>query len=509
MPTSTINQSQVGTSAGAGSAPAAPATATTSRRARLLGHPTVALVAILTVQLMVVLDATIVNIALPDIRTALDFSPTDLSWVINAYTLAFGGLLLLGARAGDLLGRRRMLIAGVALFTAASLAGGFADSEFTLLGARVVQGVGGALASPSALALLMTAFPGVKERMRALALYTAVSIGGSAVGLIAGGALTQWVSWRWVFFVNVPIGVLLVFLVRAVLPETPRQHGRLDIAGALTSTIGMTALVYGFVNAASHGWIEAETMVSFLGGLALLVAFVAVELRASSPIIPLHLFADRNRASSYLARLLLVAGMMGMFFFLTQFLQNVLGYSAIQTGLAFLPLTIMLFGASQVSARYLVEKVGAKPLMTVGISLSTIGVLLLSRLSASSGYAELLATLVLFGLGNGLAFVPLTAASLHGVDPADAGAASGLVNVMQQLGGALGLAVLVTVFGTASKHAGTVRGTALEQSQHVFVYGADRAFLAATLFLAVTALLVAVVVRTRPTTEPVAVHVGE
>ena len=509
MATSTINESDHGTSAAANTASRTPSVGPRSRRARLRAHPTVALVAILTVQLMVVLDATIVNIALPDIRTALHFSPTDLSWVINAYTLVFGGLLLLGARAGDLLGRRRMLVAGVALFTAASLAGGFADSEFTLLAARAVQGVGGALASPSALALLMTAFPGVKERMRALALYTAVSIGGSAVGLIAGGALTQWVSWRWVFFVNVPIGILLVFLVRAVLPETPRQHGRLDIAGALTSTVGMTALVYGFVNAATNGWIQTRTVVSFVGGLALLGAFVAVELRASSPIVPLRLFADRNRATSYLARLFLVAGMMGMFFFLTQFLQNVLGYSAIQTGLAFLPLTIMLFGASQLSARFLVEKVGAKPLMTVGISLSTIGVLLLSRLSASSGYTELLATLVLFGLGNGLAFVPLTAASLHGVDPADAGAASGLVNVMQQVGGALGLAVLVTVFGTASKHAGTVRGNTVVQAQHVFVYGADRAFLVAALFLAAAALLVAVVVRTRPAAQPVAVPVGE
>ena len=505
MPTSTLRGSEVETPATSAASSLRPDT----RRARFLAHPTVALVAILTVQLMVVLDATIVNIALPDIRTALHFSPTDLSWVINAYTLAFGGLLLLGARAGDLLGRRRMLVAGVALFTVSSLAGGFADSEFTLLTARAIQGVGGALASPSALALLMTAFPGVKERLRALALYTAVSIGGAAVGLIAGGLLTQWASWRWVFFVNVPIGLLLVFLVRAVLPETPRQHGRLDIAGALTSTIGMTALVYGFVNAASNGWMQSATLVSFIGGIVLLAAFVVVERRAAAPIIPLRLFADRNRATSYVARLLLVAGMMGMFFFLTQFLQNVLGYSAIETGLAFLPLTIMLFAASQLSARYLIAKIGAKPLMTIGITLSTVGVALLARLSASSGYPELLATLVLFGLGNGLAFVPLTAASLQGVDPADAGAASGLVNVMQQVGGALGLAVLVTVFGTASKHAGVVRGTAAAQAQHVFVYGADRAFLVATLFLAATALLVTLVVRTKTSDQPVPVHVGE
>lgn len=487
-----------------------PPAAAATRRARLLTHPTVALAAILTVQLMVVLDVSIVNIALPDLRTALGFSATDLSWVVNAYALAFGGLLLLGARAGDLLGRRRTLVAGVALFTLASLAGGLAESGTTLLAARVVQGVGAALASPSALALLMTTFPAPRERLRALGLYTAVSIGGSAVGLVAGGALVQWASWRWIFFVNVPIGLLLVVLVRAVLPETDRRRGALDVAGALTSTAGMTALVYGFVTAASHGWTTPATVTSFVAGIALLTVFVAVERRAEAPIVPLRLFADRNRSASYVGRLLLVAGMMGMFFFLTQFLQNVLGYSALQAGLAFLPLTVVLFAASQLSARVLVEKLGSKPLMTYGIALSTLGLLLLTRLSESSVYPELLATLLLFGAGNGLAFVPLTAASLHGVDPADAGAASGLVNVMQQVGGALGLAVLVTVFGTASSHADVVPGAgAAAQAQHAFVVGADRAFLAAAAFLALTVVLVAAVVRTPTATAPLTPAVAE
>ncbi len=484
---------------------ARPPTGVATRGSRLLTHPSVALAAILTVQLMVVLDVSIVNIALPDIRTALGFSPTDLSWVVNAYTLVFGGLLLLGARAGDLLGRRRTLVAGVALFTAASLVGGFAGSGTMLLVARAVQGVGAALASPSALALLMTAFPAPKERLRALGLYTAVSIGGSAVGLVAGGALVQWASWRWVFFVNVPIGVLLVVLVRAVLPETTRRRGKFDAAGAATSTIGMVALVYGFVNAASHGWASTATAASFGGGVVLLGVFVGVERRAEAPIVPLRLFADRNRSASYLGRLLLVAGMMGMFFFLTQFLQNVLGYSAIQAGLAFLPLTVVLFATSQLSARVLVERVGAKPLMTYGIAMSTVGLLLLTRLSETSGYLELLATLVLFGAGNGLAFVPLTAAALHGVDPADAGAASGMVNVMQQVGGALGLAVLVTVFGSASRQASPVPGaSAAVQAQHAFVHGADTAFLASGLFLALTVVLVATVMRTHPTPTPAA-----
>jgi EmrB/QacA subfamily drug resistance transporter len=441
---------------------------------------------------MVVLDATIVNIALPDIRTALHFSPAGLSWVINAYTLTFGGLLLLGARAGDILGRRRTFLAGITLFTLASLLGGFAASSGQLLAARAVQGIGAALASPSALALLMTMFPQGRERTRAIGLYTAVSIGGSAVGLIAGGMLTQWVSWRWVLFVNVPIGVAVIALSRLVLPETPRRSGRFDLTGALTSTIGMAALVYGFVHAATNGWADTGTVASFTVGVVLLVAFVLTELRAPSPITPLRLFADRNRSTSYLARLLLVAGMMGMFFFLTQFLQGVLGYSPLKTGFAFLPLTAVLFAASTLSARVLVERFGSRALIAGGITLSTGGLLWLTQLSETSNYLSLLGPLLVFGLGNGIAFVPLTTAALDGVAPEDAGAASGLVNVMQQLGGSLGLAVLVTVFGTASTHAArhvTPGESAAEVARHAFMVGADRAFLVATMFLAATVLL--------------------
>jgi EmrB/QacA subfamily drug resistance transporter len=462
-------------------------------------HAALVLAAILTCQLMVVLDATIVNIALPDIKTALHFSPANLSWVINAYTLAFGGLLLLGARAGDILGRRRTFIAGIALFSVASLAGGFATSGPLLLAMRALQGVGGALASPSALALLMTMFPEGRERIRAIGLYTTVSIGGGAVGLIAGGMLTQWVSWRWVLFVNVPIGIVLLIVSRAVLPETERRRGRFDLMGAVTSTMGMTALVLGFVRAATDGWGDTTTIAAFAAGLALLGAFIMTELRASSPITPLRLFADRNRVSSYLARLLLVAAMMGMFFFLTQFLQEVLGYSALTTGFAFLPLTVMLFGASQLSARTLTQRFGARTVMASGLSLSTVGLLWMTQLSESSSYFSVLGPLVLFGIGNGLAFVPLTMIALAGVDPKDAGAASGLVNVMQQLGGALGLAILVTVFGTASKHAAAhpaAGASAAEVARHAFLVGADRGFLVATLLLAATVVLVVTTIRT-------------
>jgi len=455
---------------------------------------------ILTCQLMVVLDATIVNIALHDIKSSLHFSSAGLSWVVNAYTLTFGGLLLLGARAGDLLGRRSVFLAGIGLFTFSSLAGGFAQNAAELLAARAVQGIGGALASPSALALLMTMFPQGRERTRAIGLYTAVSIGGSAVGLIAGGMLSEWASWRWVLFVNVPIGLAVLALARPLLVETPRAKGHFDLTGALTSTLGMTALVYGFVHAASDGWADATTIASFLAGIALLGAFVFAERRAVAPITPLRLFADRNRSSSYVARLMLVAGMMGMFFFLTQFLRGVLGYSDLKTGFAFVPLTAAVFIASQLSARVLVEKVGAHRLMIIGVTFSLAGMFWLTRLDASSTYVDLLLPLLVFGTGNGLAFVPLTTAALDGVEPKDAGAASGLVNVMQQMGGSVGLAVLVTIFGAASDHAAKHLPAGLkpaEASKHVFVVGANHAFWMATAFLAATWLLVAFAIRTR------------
>jgi EmrB/QacA subfamily drug resistance transporter len=480
----------------------------TSRVRRILphGHPGIVLALILTCQLMVVLDASIVNIALPDIKSSLHFSTDSLSWVINAYTVTFGGLLLLGARAGDILGRRRVFIGGLALFTLASLLGGFSQNPAELLSARALQGIGGALASPSALALLMTAFPQGRERVRAIGLYTAASVGGVAVGLLAGGILTQWTSWRWVLFVNVPIGLVALFVARYVLPETARNRGRFDLAGALTSTIGMISLVYGFVHAAEAGWSALETVGSFVLGVALLSAFVLIELKAESPITPLRLFVSRNRSSALLARLFLTAGMLGMFFFLTQFLNGVLGYSYLNTGLAFLPLTVAVFAMSQLSARTLVARFGGRRVLITGITLSTLGMLGLTQLSETSSYWSLLVPLIAFGAGNGLAFVPLTTFALDGVAPADAGAASGLVNVMQQVGSSLGLAVLVTVFGTASADAARhpkAGLTADQLSQHVFTVAADKAFWMATAFVVVTLLLAIFAIRT-PKAAPVA-----
>jgi predicted MFS family arabinose efflux permease len=341
-------------------------------------------------------------------------------------------------------------------------------------------------------------FPEGRERLRAIALFTAVSIGGGAIGLISGGILTEWASWRWVLFVNVPIGAVVFAIGMWVLPETHRKHGRFDLMGALTSTLGMGSLVYGFVRAASYGWSDAFTIGAFVAGVALLAAFVLTELNAEEPITPLRLLTDPSRTGANAARGLLFAGMFGMFFFLTQFLQDVLGYSPLQTGFAFLPIPLTVFASSQLASRVLVNRYNGKALMLVGVGLSTLGLLFSSQLSASSSYLAVLSCLLLFGAGNGLSFVTLTSAALAGVAPEDAGAASGLVNVTQQLGGTLGVAVLVTVFGSASKHAAAhpIPGaSALAQANHVFVYGADRAFVASTLFLVAAIALVATAVK--------------
>jgi len=471
-----------------------PTTGTLSRPA---ARPGLVLGIILAVQLMVVLDATIVNIALPDIARELKFSPTSLSWVITAYTLTFGGFLLLGARAGDLLGRKRVFMAGIGVFTVASLLGGLAPSGGVLLAARSLQGVGGALAAPSALAFLMIMFPEGRERLRALGYYTAVSIGGGAIGLILGGLLTQVASWRWVLFVNVPVGVAVLFLARRSLTETPSRNGYFDILGALTSTVGVTSLAYGFVRAASNGWGDMLTISAFALGVVLLGGFVILERRAAEPITPLRLFADRSRNASYVARLFLVAGMFGMFFFMTQFLQDVLGYGPLETGLAFLPFSLALFVMSQLSARRLIERFGPKPLMVVGFSFSALAMLLMTQLSASSTYLSVLIPVLLFGIGNGLGFVPLTGASLAGVRQEDAGAASGLVNVMQQMGGALGLAVLVSVFGSAAR---VVAGQSVASARAAFVIGADHAFVASSLFVGATVLVLVTAIRGRRAT---------
>ncbi|NGN68334.1 MFS transporter [Streptomyces sp. A7024] len=411
----------------------------------------IALVLIAACQLMVVLDVTIVNVALPHIQTALGFSTADLTWTVNAYTLTFGGLLLLGGRVGDILGRRRVFIAGILLFSLASLLGGFAQEPWQLLLARALQGVGGAIASPTSLALVTTTFPEGPERNRAFGVFAAVSAGGGAVGLLAGGMLTEWLNWRWVLFVNVPIGVLLVLLVPLYISESQRHSGRFDLGGALSSTLGMVSLVYGFIRAAEEGWRDTLALGSFALAAVLLVVFVAIERRAKEPITPLRMFADRNRSGTYLIMTCLAAAMFGMFFYMMLFVQNVLDYSPIKAGLAFLPVTVVITIGAGLSQRFL-PVLGPKPFMVTGASITALGMAWMTQLDPSSTYLSgVLGPQLLFGFGMGLNFVTLTLTAVSGVAQHEAGAASGLLNATQQAGGSLGLAILTTVFGTASR----------------------------------------------------------
>ncbi|MFB6707493.1 MFS transporter [Streptomyces sp. NPDC056333] len=420
--------------------------------ARRQGRRGIALTVIAACQLMVVLDATIVNIALPHIQDALRFSTTDLSWVLSAYTLTFGGLLLLGGRAGDILGRRRVFISGILVFTLASLLGGLAQEPWQLLAARALQGVGGAIASPTSLALITTTFPEGPERNRAFGVFAAVSAGGGAIGLLTGGMLTEWLDWRWVFFVNVPIGVLIAVLAPMYINESERHPGRFDVSGALTSTLGMASLVYGFIRASEEGWRDSLTVSSFGAAVLLLAAFVLIEMRAKEPITPLRMFADRNRSGTYLIMLSLAAAMVGMFFFIVLFVQNVLDYSPIESGLAFLPVTVAIIAGAGLSQR-LLPVLGPKPFMITGSTLTGIGLFWQTFISSDSSYVSgVLGPMFLFGFGMGLNFVTLTLTAVSGVAQHEAGAASGLLNASQQVGGSLGLSILVTVFGTASRN---------------------------------------------------------
>ena len=451
-------------------------------------RPGIALAIMLGAQLMIILDMTVVNIALPHIQTSLHFSATSLSWVLSGYTLTSGGLLLLGGRAGDILGRRRMFLGGIGLFTLASLAGGLATTPGVLLAARALQGVGGAFASPAVLALIVTSFPEGRERTRALGIYMGVITGGSSLGLVLGGVITEWLSWRWVLFINVPIGLAVIAVTPRFVAETPRLPGRFDLAGALTATAGVTALVYGFIRAAASGWGDHLALAAFGAAAVLLTLFVVTENRARQPITPMRLFTDVSRAGSFIARLLLIAGMFGMFFFLTQFLQKIMGFSPLRAGLAFLPMTFALFAVSRTAPR-LMPLLGAKPLMITGMVPAIASMAWLSRVSPETGYwSGIFGPMLLTGLGMGLVFVPLTTASLAGVPAADSGAASGLVNMLQLVGGSLGLGVLVAVYGTASRHATGV---------HAVTHGMGVAFGFAALLDLCSLLVIVALIRTR------------
>jgi EmrB/QacA subfamily drug resistance transporter len=408
------------------------------------GHHPLALIVIAAAQLMVMLDLTIVNIALPAMQRELHFSTTNLTWVIDAYVLVFGGLLLFGGRTGDLFGRRRMFIVGIALFTVASLAGGLATTQALLIAARAVQGAGAAIASPTALALVATTFKEGAERNRAMAVYAAMSAAGGAMGLLVGGILVEVSSWRWVMFVNVPIGVAVLALTPLALPIGRGTRGRLDISGALAVSAGMALLVYGLVRAPSSGWANPGTIVSFALAAVLLAAFVAIERASQQPLLPLAFLRDRNKAGGYAVMLLLGAAMLSLIFFLTQFMQDVLHYTPITAGAAYLPIPFSVATTGLAVAR-LVRRVGTRPFLILGPALVTVGLAWVSGVNASSDYMRIFGPLVVVGVGMGLSFVPLTLNAVASVRRHESGLASALLNSSQQIGGSLGLAALVTV----------------------------------------------------------------
>jgi EmrB/QacA subfamily drug resistance transporter len=477
-----------------------------------------ALVVIATAQLMVLLDATIVNVALPHIQRALGFSGSGLEWVVNAYALTFGGLLLLAGRTGDLFGRRKVFIAGLLLFSAASLAGGFATSQAWLLTARAVQGAGAAFTAAAALALIATTFPEGKPRNQAMGVYAAMSVAGGAVGLIAGGLLTTYASWRWVLFVNVPIGLAAALAAPRVLPESARQHGRFDLPGAITGTGGLAALVYGLSNAAttpdgaSH-WGDAKVVAALAASAVLLTVFVVTEARSQNPLLPPRLLRDRDRTGANLIMVCAGAAIFGMFFFLTVFMQSVLGYSALKTGFAYLPLTAAIMVSSGAAAQ-LIPRIGARPMLLAGSPAVAGGMYWLSRLNEHSSYpGAVLGPMLLTAAGLGLLFVPATLVAMSRVRDEESGVAASLRNTGQQIGGAIGLAVFGTIAWTVvanSIRAGAVHAATADRADHsarpsqagltaiyhhALAAGFSRAYLAAAAAMLLALIITVVTIR--------------
>jgi EmrB/QacA subfamily drug resistance transporter len=413
-------------------------------------HLGLALLVISCAQLMIVLDATVVNVAIPTIHHALHFSLTNLEWLITAYSLTFGGLLLFGGRTGDLYGKRRMFMVGIAIFALSSLLGGLAQNDVWLIITRGLQGIGGAIAAPTALSLIATNFPEGQDRNRAMGVYASMSGAGGAVGLLLGGILTSYVSWRWIFFINVPIAAIVLFLAPRALNESETTSGHLDVPGAVTVTGGMLSLVYGLSNASSHSWTSPSTMFFLAASVVLLAVFGVIETKSKEPLMPLDIFRNRNRSGAYGLMLCIGIALFSMFYFLTQFLQNVQGWSAVKTGVGFLPMTFGIIAAAALSSRY-VGKTGIRVPLIIGPAMAVIGMLWITRITPTSPYLAVLGPLVIIALGMGFTFVPITLTAVAGVEAAEAGLASALLNTMQQVGGALGLAVLATVAIDATK----------------------------------------------------------
>jgi EmrB/QacA subfamily drug resistance transporter len=457
------------------------------RRTSAPQHPRAILAIILVSYFMILLDNSIIFTGVPSIQRELGLSATELSWVQNAYTLVFGGLLLLGARIGDVLGRRRVFIAGLAIFAIASLLVGAAMTGWWLIAARALQGIGAAIVAPASLSLLTANFAPGRERTRAVALHGAVAGIGASLGLVIGGALATAVSWRLGFLINVPIGIAMIIAARRYLAESERSTGRFDVIGALCATLGIGSLVYGIVNSADAGWGAPSTIAALAAGGILLVILVVNESRVRQPIMPLRLFRSRERSGAYLARMLFLGALIGFFFFTTQFLQGVLGFTALEAGLAFLPMTVVNFAVAM-AVPVLTRRFSNAALLWVGLVVTLGGMIWLSRVDASSDYLVAIALpMVLIGAGQGLAFAPMTAAGLAGVTATDAGVASGLVNTAHQLGSSLGLGILVAL--SANAGIGAPDATAALAAQVATALTGSSALLAGA-FVVVVALII-------------------
>jgi EmrB/QacA subfamily drug resistance transporter len=410
-------------------------------------NPWLVLVLVCLAQFMVILDATIVNVALPSIQADLGLSESSLQWIVNAYALLFGGFLLLGGRAGDLIGRKRVFLAGLVVFTAASLLCGLANGETWLIVARGTQGLGAALVSPAALSIVTTTFREGPERTKALGVWAAIAVGGGAVGLVVGGMLVEWLSWPWIFFVNVPVGIAAFFFSLRYVPESKDEHAHksFDVAGATAVTGGLVALVYGIVRSAEAGWGSAEVLGFLTLAVVLLVSFVVIESRSAEPLVRLSIFSVKTVRAGNVAMFVVAAGLFAMFFFNTLYVQRVLGFSPVQAGFAFVPFTAGVIIGAGLSQR-LVPALGAREVPVIGAALGAVGLLTFLRLTPDSSYVtDLLPGIMLVSIGMGLVFVPITLIATSGVPVDDAGLASGLFNTSQQIGGALGLAVLSTL----------------------------------------------------------------
>ncbi|MDE3132502.1 MAG: MFS transporter [Acidobacteriota bacterium] len=448
---------------------------------------------------MVVLDNTIVNVALPSVQRGLHFSPANLQWVINAYTLIFGGFLLLGGRAADLLGRRRLFVIGVALFSAASMLNGLSQSSTMLILGRGLQGLGGALVSPAALSIIMTTFQDNAERTRALGVWSAIAAGGAAFGLLLGGVLTDLVSWRWNFFVNVPVGIATVALAMRFVPESHADlgHRRFDAVGATTVTAGLLSIVFGIVKAQAWGWGSEKTIGALGLGALLLALFVFLESRSAAPLVKLSIFRIRSIATANVSMMLVASALFGMFFFVSLYAQDVLHYSPLKAGFAFLPLSLGIVIGAGIS-QAIIPRLGVRNVSVLGLTLATAGILWIARIPVHGSYLpDMLASFIPMSIGMGLVFVPLTLLATSGVQNDDAGLASGLFNSAQQVGGSLGLAILATlsVDHTTSliKHGATSPVARIAAT----VSGYHLAFVAAAIMMAAGAVLLVAWLRKR------------